>query len=188
ALVHDFTDEPISVRQSSTDAVGGADDQIERKGTFESQGDADCLVGLSGGRHDHEKVHVAEFVGLAISVGPEKHDPVWVKSLRDLPGEATYGRHRDVRRPILCRHFFIGKRARSFSRHCLIVPWPGPRIKSGKYGDLTGVTNQLSRRPTHHPFTPGKTLTLPQPDTVSPGAEFRFVFGRRLWSAWRRRL
>lgn len=28
-------------------------------------------------------------------------------------------------------------------------------------------------------FTPGKTLTLPAPDTVSPNAGFRFVFGWR---------
>jgi hypothetical protein len=98
-LLDDLAQEPIAIIffQALFHLVRGADVDIERERTFESQFDADGLVNGIPRRHDDQQIDVALLVRLAVGVRAEEDDLDRVKPFGNLTSETADRRERDVR-------------------------------------------------------------------------------------------
>lgn len=84
---HDMGMEQIAIFQSPLDILRSSYDQVHRKGSFNSHANLKRLIRRIPTRHDHQNVHIAIGVRLAIGVGAEQDDLFGSEPLGHLVGK-----------------------------------------------------------------------------------------------------
>jgi hypothetical protein len=126
---HNFGVERFTLGEAPAEVVRRAHDQLQWKRRLDCVVNPERCIDLIPARHNDQDIHVAVFVGHAVSVGAEEDDLVGLEALGDIAGEPPNDAQGHiwarVMAPCLIAEFGVGGHERS-------LQCGEPQLQSGR--------------------------------------------------------